>query len=297
MSKRTGLMRAVFTVAALSGLALTAGGCGYLRNVHEDFLDLGTFALGYVPPVAPGEDGPQAIGFLPPCIGAYVEVTEFLHLGYLYKATGDVEWDRRGLGATVDKRRKIGFGPWHQVMIEQDPVCVNAYKQPEGPMQAWREHMADLSDPIFNRPGKVMIYEPRELEDEDPAFEAHIRARTGADVGATVRPVLPVLPRGWQDWETISVELAVPEPFILHSGFYLRAGFDPSQVLDLALSLLCIDLYGDAAYTFWSGDYLYTTEEQKRAAAASAAEPESPGAFDRFFGAEDEAKVASPEGE
>ncbi|MBT4821295.1 MAG: hypothetical protein HON70_36635, partial [Lentisphaerae bacterium] len=60
----------------------------------------------------------------------------------------------------------------------------------------------------------------------------------------------------WQDWETISAEIAFPEPFILHSGFYLRAGFDPSQIFDLALSVIGLDLYQDAAYT-WCGDYKY----------------------------------------
>ena len=82
----------------------------------------------------------------------------------------------------------------------------------------------------------------------------YLRARSGAT--ETVKTDLPFLHRGWQDWETISVEVAIPEPFLLHSGFYGRIGFDLSECFDLLLSICCIDLYDDAAYT-WSGELKY----------------------------------------
>ena len=50
-----------------------------------------------------------------------------------------------------------------------------------------------------------------------------------------------------------SLEVAIPEPFILHSGINARVGFDVSEVFDLALGLICIDFYDDNAFTFFWG--------------------------------------------
>jgi len=227
MGRRMSL-RAVLAVVALAGL-LVSTGCGYLKNLRDDALDCGTLAIGVVPPVVPTTEGPKAVGLLPPAIGAYVEVTEFLHLGALFKATGDLEWDRRGLGVMVDERAKLGLGPFHAVWIGQRPIAANSYKKTDNELDAWRMEMDDMKDPVFGAPAKTLIYE---FAADSPA-------------GCTR---VPYFSRGWQDWEQISVELAVPEPFILHSGFYVRAGVDPSQIFDLVLGIFCIDLYGDAAY-------------------------------------------------
>jgi len=236
-------LQAVLALVALAGLSLTAAGCGYLKNVRDDALDVGTLAVGIVPPVVPTDEGPKAVGFLPPAIGAYLEVTQFFHLGAIYKATGDLEWDRRGLDVTVDRRWKLGLGPAHQVYIEQTPIVANAYKSTDNELDGWRDHMDNLVDPVFGAPAKTLIYTPTE-------------DRPTGLVG------LPYLSRGWQDWEGISVEVAIPEPFILHSGFYARAGVDPSQVVDLLLSVFCIDMYGDAAYKLWSGKPKYPTGQE-----------------------------------
>jgi len=69
-------------------------------------------------------------------------------------------------------------------------------------------------------------------------------------------------------------------------------------VLDLALSLLAIDLYGDSAYKFWSGDYKYLSPEQVReraeAAAAKKAEMERRAEEERM---EEERKAAEAKAE
>jgi hypothetical protein len=244
MARRSGSVRAVLMATVLAGVTVLCTGCGYLRNVRDDLMDVGTLAAGVVPPVVPLEEGSEAVGFLPPSFGAYVQVTDFMHFGGLYKCTGDLEWDRRGIGATIDRRSKIGFGPLHCVSIRQTPVVANAYKIANNEMDGWRAHMADLADPIFGTPAKILVYESVDRESEPPYGPGEPRARLG------------YLSRGWQDWEFVQAEIAVPEPFLLHSGFYMRAGFDPSQIVDLALSIFCIDLYDDAAYTFW-GDLKY----------------------------------------
>ncbi|MEF8788306.1 MAG: hypothetical protein V5A84_04485, partial [Planctomycetota bacterium] len=147
------------------------------------------------------------------------------HLGARAKASGDAEWDRRGLGLMADDRVKLGLGPLHWGHINQQPYWVNAYKKEGNKLDAWRKHMRQLEDPLFGAAGKELIFRERY---NDQRF----------------------MEKGWQDWETFSLEVGIPEPFITHMGFYARAGVDPSQVFDFALSLFTIDLYGDAAYNF-----------------------------------------------
>ena len=308
MAKRTEFVRVTLILTALVGLLFSATGCGYVKNVRDDLLDVGTLAVGVVPPVAPGEEGPMAVGFLPPAFGVYFQFTEFVHLGYLFKATGDLEWDRRGLGVMVDARHKAGFGPWHTVAIQQQPIVANEYKTPGSGLEAWREHMDDLADPIWGRPGKVLIF-GRTVEDElvdtdKNTYEDYVRMMEGdeADTWTYGIQELPWLYRGWQDWEMVSFELAIPEPFLLHSGFYFRAGFDLSQVFDLALGLIGVDLYSDAAYKCWSGDYKYLTAQQKaereaEEAARRQAEEAEAAAEAEEMEAEAEAEAEEAEGE
>ena len=223
---------------ALMGLLLLGSGCGYIRNVRDDFLDLGTFAVGVVPPSAPFSEGSKSSGVIPPAYGLYIEATDFLHLGALYKATGDLEWDRRGLAVVVDERTKLGFGPAHQIRIHQTPTYANAYKTSGNELDGWRQHMASLKDPLFSRSAKQLLFSKDVLYARPP------------DPDTPPEEQIKGLHRGWQDWETVSIEIAIPEPFLLHTGFYLRAGFDPSQIFDLVLGLVGLDLYDDNAYTF-----------------------------------------------
>ena len=233
--------------AATVTLTLTlSSGCGYFKNVRDDFMDIGTFAVGYVPPVICKDARAEGKGFLPPALGIYAQATDFCHLGLLGKSTGDCEWDRRGWGTVHDARRKFGLGPFHHVWIRQKPKCMNVYKIPYNEMDGWRDHMDRLTDPFFRSPAKTMIFEPDTVNWWWPwclTATCHYES-------------LPWLPLGWQDWECIMLEIALPEPFFFHSGFYLRVGFDPSQVFDFTLCLVGLDLYQDAAF-FCSGDLRY----------------------------------------
>jgi hypothetical protein len=196
-----------------------------------------------VPPVVYTEEGTKAVGLLPPALGLYAEFTDFFHLGALFKATADLEWDRRGYGTIVDVRTKVGLGPVHYVDIKQTPIWYNAYKVEGSEMDGWRQHMAELRDPVFHAPAKTMIFKP----DEEYGAGAYQNQGHG----------LRYLYKGWNDWETISLEVAVPLPFICHLGVYFRAGCDPSQLFDFVLSLACLDLYDDAAYETFSGKPKY----------------------------------------
>lgn len=222
------IRRSALMLVGLAGLVLMSTGCGYAKNVRDDFMDIGTFAVGVTPPVLPVEAEQVALGFLPPCVGVYGEFTNFLHLGALLKASADCTWDRRGCGIIFDRRVKYGIGPWHRAYIDEIPINANDYKIEDSELSYWREHMLNLRDPIFGASAKRMIFQTEEVDGE-----------------AVPQPWMA---RGWQDWETISVEIAIPEPFITHSGLYVRAGIDPSQIFDFLLGLLTIDLYGDRAY-------------------------------------------------
>jgi hypothetical protein len=223
-------------IAVTLGLALATQGCGYLKNVRDDLMDCFMIGGGVVTPVMPGDDGPIATGSIPPSFGVYLEATEFLHLGALFKASADIEMDRRATGLVADQRLKLGIGPFHYIDVKQTPIHANDYKWRGNDLDGWRENMRRLKDPIFGRPGKQLIFDKR---NDDGKWVLH---------------------RGWQDWETFSVEIAIPEPFILHSGINFRVGIDPSQIFDLALGLFGIDLYNDNAYRA-NGDIRFQKKE------------------------------------
>ena len=222
LQNRRGL---IALMAAIVVLSFLSAGCGYVKNVRDDMMDIGTASVGFTPPVIPGDDGGEAVGPITPTIGVYAEATEFFHLGALGKGSGDLEWDRRGAGVVADSRVKLGFGPFHWGRINQKPIWVNDYKEEGNELDGWREHMREMEDPLFDAPAKELVF--RE-EFNDTRF----------------------MHKGWQDWETFSLEVAIPEPFITHCGFYTRLGVDPSQIFDAALSIVCLDLYDDAAYNF-----------------------------------------------
>jgi len=242
-------IRRGLAVAVLAGVVLWSAGCGYFKNVRDDMMDIGTVSIGISPPVMPGEKG-KALGFLPHCIGVYVEATDFLHLGALLKRGVDAEWDRRGAGIIEDTRAKFGFGPWHYVRIDQQPITANAYKEEGNELDGWREYMRDLNDPFFDAPAKELIFKYQ-------------------------KEGVPYPYKGWQDWEMFSAEVAIPEPFITHSGLYVRVGFDVSQVFDAVLSLVGIDLYADRAYNM-DGSLRFGGEQRPKTAKA--------GTIERFFG-------------
>ncbi len=128
------------------------------------------------------------------------------------------------MAVTKDTRAKYAFGPGHFVRIDQAPVLANGYKGEGNALDGWRQTMRQWQGPISGAPAKELIFR------QETEF-------------------LPYLYKGWKDWDGISLEVAVCDPFVLHSGVYARAGVHPGQVIDFALSLFCLDfMYHDAAY-------------------------------------------------
>ncbi len=229
-----GTVRALIVLSLL----LLPQGCGYFKNIRDDAMDCFMIGAGVVTPVVPTKEGAKGTGSFPPSFGVYVEATELLHLGFLYKVSADIEMDRRGTGIVADRRFKVGVGPIHYIDVQQEPIIANDFKRRGNQMDGWRRNMQKLRDPIFERPGKQVVFDKR------------------------VKGGKWWLHRGWQDWEMFSVEIAIPEPFFFHSGINFRVGFDPSQVFDLLLSLVGLDLYGDNAYRA-NGDLRYVEEDEE----------------------------------
>jgi len=237
---------------------------GYVKNLRDDVMDCGTVAIGGVPPVTRVKDRMATTGLLPPCAGAYLQISDVAHLGAIRKKTTDVEWDRRGAGVMLDQRTKLGMGPLHHVSIRQIPVKANEYKHPDGLMKGWQEHMDSLIDPRIGVGAKTLIYKPKRARIWLWKRKLSVTCET-----------LPFMPNGWQNWSQASLEIGVPDPLFTHAAVYARVGFDLAEVADLLFSIVGLDLFGDAAYTR-SGILKYLPKEDVPAAPAPPPPAESP---------------------
>lgn len=223
MNRIQWILKTVLLAAVGCGFFFSMTGCGYVKNVRDDFLDIGSVAVGGAVPAGPPQKGEETESTILP-VGIYAQATDILHVGAIQKTTTDLSWDRRGLAITRDNRAKFSFGPAHFIRIDQAPVIANAYKTEDNELDGWRNYMRQWEGPFFETPAKELIFRQKE-------------------------GFLPYFYQGWRDWDGISLELAISDPFILHSGVYARVGAHPGQAVDFVLSLFALDfLYYDAAY-------------------------------------------------
>ena len=256
----------------LLGILYVCSGCGYVKNVRDDFNDCFIAGVGITPPVIKTADGSRAMGPIPCSAGVYIEATNFCHLGALKKCSGDAVWERRGHGLVADQRTKLGLGPWHSIKIRQDPARATCYLRTGNYLDEWREHMRNLRDPIWESPAKTLIYNEA-VYAERLAAKAAVGEPTSAvsardrdwwratssedDPGALAEDAepqrLPYMYRGWQHWQFFALELALPELLFTKTGYNVRFGFDPSEVFDLIAGIFAFDPYDDRAFEMWTG--------------------------------------------
>ena len=203
----------------LLALTFVLNGCAasrYVTNRAADLRDI--FQLG----VGLTTENPKT-GVWPPTLGIYAQVTEFINLGAVTFHGKTWEIDGRGVYAGPESRTRIGILPYQEVQIDQKYAegSENYYKKPN---TLWADRMNSAEMRWWRFPAKQLDYE---------AFS--ISRRNGS----------PVFHRGWQYWENINLEIGIPEPFITHFGLNLKIGFDPSEIFDCVLGLVCIDFKRD----------------------------------------------------
>lgn len=206
----------VIPVAALLCLSLTGCQRRYIANRVADFGDIFQFGAGLT------TENP-ATGVIPPSLGVYVQVTEFLNLGALHFDGHSAEWDGRGLFCGPESRTRIGILTYQRLRIDQhySEGSENYFKKLE---TLWSDRMNSPRMSWGDKPAKQLNYEYWGISTRDGA---------------------PIMHRGYQYWENIGAEICISEPFLTHFGFNLRLGFDPSEISDWVLGWFCVDYKRD----------------------------------------------------
>jgi chemotaxis protein MotB len=188
-----------------------------MTNRYYDFRD--TFDLG-----AGFSTENSCSGMLPPALGVYLEATDFAHLGAITHYGYIAETDMRGSGVYYEERCRMGFGPWQALHLDQDYANA-AYKNYfKTPNTRWERWMKSSLNSFCDAPAKELVYTHWAKEMQYRCFMLH---------------------RGYQYWEYMGAEAAICDPFLTHFGFYLRAGFDVSEVSDFLLGWTTYDFKHD----------------------------------------------------
>ncbi len=198
---------------ALIAMVVAASGCRYTTNRYYDFRDIWAVGAGIT-----GEN--PVTGIVPPSLGLYLELTEFLHLGALTHNGMTAEMDLRGTFVGPESTTRFGFLWWQSLQKYQDynnAVYMNAFKDELFP---WSQRMASIEMSWLGRPAKRLHYQPWGMHMQRGSFLAH---------------------RGYQYWAYSGAQLALSDPILTHMGFMLRFGFDLSEVSDFLLGVVCVD--------------------------------------------------------
>ncbi|MCX7049154.1 MAG: hypothetical protein NTX50_27165 [Candidatus Sumerlaeota bacterium] len=207
----------MFVIAALACLSIGLSGCcQYGQNRLYDFCDIFQFGGGVT------SQNPKA-GITPPAIGVYVQATEYMNLGAVYFNGSLAEMDGRGFYAGPEEHLRYGLFCYQGTQINQNYLAgsENYFKKSKC---LWTKRMNSNAMRWNKTPAK-------ELDYEYFAEEIH--------------EGFPIMPRGWQYWENVAVELGISEPFLTHLGFDIRVGIDPSEISDFILGIFTIDYNND----------------------------------------------------
>jgi hypothetical protein len=203
-------------ILLLAVLTLSSG-CRYLSNRYYDLRDIGAAGIGVT-----GEN--PVTGIVPPSLGAYIEITDWLHLGAIHYNGYTAEHDMRGTFVGPESETRFGLLWWQMIRKNQDyqNACVmNKFKDQDFP---WCHRMESLGMRHDGVPAKRLHYEH---------YQSYLIRGTG------------LLHRGWQYWEYAGFEFAICEPFVTHAGLMLRGGFDMSEVADFVLGIVGVDFKHD----------------------------------------------------
>lgn len=203
-----------------AGMLLGTAGCSnsrYLTNRYYDFRDMGAVAVGV-------SSQNSCTGLFPPALGAYVEVTDFLHLGAITHSGYVAELDMRGSGVYYEERTRLGLLFWQAIHDDQDYTNARYRNYFKTPGNMWERWMRGCVMSWGDSPAKDLTYDHWMEDMQYGFFLRH---------------------RGWQYWEYIGGEFAICEPFLTHLGVTLRLGFDPSEISDFVLGWFGVDFNHD----------------------------------------------------
>jgi peptidoglycan-associated lipoprotein len=192
-------------------------GCRYLANRYYDFRD--TFDLG----VGITAENPVT-GIIPPSLGAHVQVTDFLQLGWITHNGYSAETDMRGTFVGPESYTRAGFLMWQYFHKDQDYVNALYYSKFKDKDFLWCTRMESYLLASHGRPAKRLHYE-------------HWTPYPFEGVG--------LLHQGWQYWGYTGANVAICEPFLTHLGLMVRVGLDPSEMSDFVLGWFLIDFKSD----------------------------------------------------
>jgi peptidoglycan-associated lipoprotein len=197
-------------------VALAATGCRYGTNRYYDFRD--TFHVGV------GITAESSRSIIPPSLGVYAELTDWLHLGAITHNGLTAELDLRGTFVGPESTTRFGFLWWQ--MLRRNEVYsqahyFNYFKYRNSP---WCQRMEALDMRLKGRTAKELHYE---------------RWANQYSKGTAL------MHRGWQYWGYSGLEVAICEPFITHFGFMARAGVDFSEFSDFLLGWFTLDFKHD----------------------------------------------------
>jgi len=219
------------------GGTILAPTANWLHNRWADFMDI--FSIGVGATFESKIGGP-----IPPTIGAYVEATTLFSLGAITHNGGTIEWEGRGAGIYTESRTLYGLGPYRGWKINQGDNIVNFYKN-EVESKVWATRMeTELRSTALARVN-------RWLADTELGNWCSVTEISGDPAKKPIhrdkhfRTAFLGVPRGWQTWEYIGGEIALCEPFLTHFGATVRAGVDPSELMDFLLGFLFVDFRQD----------------------------------------------------
>ncbi|MBN1477199.1 hypothetical protein JXA47_10635 [Candidatus Sumerlaeota bacterium] len=226
-------LAATLLIVILSATLLS--GCNYLRQRSDDFRDIWVLSIG-------GTHTMDVSAVIPPSLGVYADALWF-GAGAITHNGGSLELlDGRGTFIGVESRTRIGLILYQWWRIHQayeghtlgdeipDPLVTNRFKDPAPLDPAIAEWLDRTSQNGYTRwlfpqgrfdPRKRLIFM------DDDFQEGWV----------------PLL-RGWNHLWTAQLQAAAGFP-LTHISFYVRAGFDVSEVMDFILGLTTYDMYRD----------------------------------------------------
>lgn len=206
----------ILSLLMLLVVAIGATGCRYGKNRYYDFRD--TFHLGA------GLTAESSRSIIPPSLGVYAELTDFIHLGAITHNGVTAELDLRGSYVGPESTTRFGFLWWQKLRRNEDYSRAHYYNYFKDRNTPWAARMEALDMRLKGRPAKQLHYE---------------RWANNYSKGTAL------MHRGWQYWGYSGIEVAICEPFLTHWGVMARVGIDPSEISDFLLGFFLIDFKHD----------------------------------------------------